>query len=165
MFAATAAIALPLFHLKAMPAKTHQDILLMRWALFSVAGLSLLVALYYLGLTPVWARELKEAMASAPFLLPPDAPALSPGTGFLLCGVTLASFTICCSSAARSRKTAVLAVFLLLLASFTPVLGLWGLFFNAVPCLLSAGSAGVLAILCPQTPPVRRHSEPPSAHE
>lgn len=29
-----------------MPAKTHQDILLMRWALFSVAGLSLLVALY-----------------------------------------------------------------------------------------------------------------------
>ena len=58
-----------------MPAKTHQDILLMRWALFSVAGLSLLVALYYLGLTPVWARELKEAMASAPFLLPPDAPA------------------------------------------------------------------------------------------
>ena len=48
-----------------MPAKTHQDILLMRWALFSVAGLSLLVALYYLGLTPVWARELKEAMASA----------------------------------------------------------------------------------------------------
>ena len=66
-----------------MPAKTHQDILLMRWALFSVAGLILLVALYYLGLTPVWARELKEAMASAPFLLPPDAPALSPGTGFL----------------------------------------------------------------------------------
>ena len=29
-----------------MPAKTHQDILLMRWALFSVAGLILLVALY-----------------------------------------------------------------------------------------------------------------------
>ena len=63
------------------------------------------------------------------------------------------------------RKTAVLAAFLLLLASFTPVLGLWGLFFNAVPCLLSAGSAGALAILWPQTPPVRRHSEPPSAHE
>ena len=143
-----------------MPAKTHQDILLMRWALFSVAGLSLLVALYYLGLTPVWARELKEAMASAPFLLPPDAPALSPGTGFLLCmALTLALVYD------LLRKTAVLAVFLLLLASFTPVLGLWGLFFNAVPCLLSAGSAGVLAILCPQTPPVRRHSEPPSAHE
>ena len=49
-----------------MPAKTHQDILLMRWALFSVAGLILLVALYSLGLTPIWARELKEAMASAP---------------------------------------------------------------------------------------------------
>ena len=46
-----------------MPAKTHQDILLMRWALFSVAGLILLVALYSLGLTPIWARELKEAMA------------------------------------------------------------------------------------------------------
>ncbi|UQT43466.1 hypothetical protein M5E88_12320 [Akkermansia muciniphila] len=78
MFAATAAIALPLFHLKAMPAKTHQDILLMRWALFSVAGLSLLVALYYLGLTPVWARELKEAMASAPFLLPRTPPPFLP---------------------------------------------------------------------------------------
>ena len=36
-----------------MPAKTHQDILLMRWALFSVAGLILLVALYSLGLTPI----------------------------------------------------------------------------------------------------------------
>ena len=30
-------------------------------------------------------------------------------------------------------------------ACFTPVLGLWGIFFNAVPCLLSAGSAGALA--------------------
>ena len=29
-----------------MPAKTHQDILLMRWALFSVAGLSLLAVSY-----------------------------------------------------------------------------------------------------------------------
>ena len=135
-----------------MPAKTHQDILLMRWALFSVAGLILLVALYSLGLTPIWARELKEAMASAPFLLPPDAPALSPGTGFLLCmALTLALVYG--------------LLLLLLLASFTPVLGLWGLFFNAIPCLLSAGSAGTLAILWPQTPPARRHSEPPSAHE
>ena len=116
--------------------------------------------------TPVWARELKEAMASAPFLLPPDAPALSPGTGFLLCmALTLALVYDLLLIRGTLRKTAVLAVFLLLLASFTPVLGLWGLFFNAVPCLLSAGSAGVLAILCPQTPPVRRHSEPPSAHE
>lgn len=149
-----------------MPAKTHQDILLMRWALFSVAGLILLVALYYLGLTPVWGRELKEAMASAPCLLPPDAPALSPGTGFLLCmALTLALVYDLLLIRGTLRKTAVLAAFLLRLASFTPVLGLWGLFFNAVPCLLSAGSAGVLAILCPQTPPVRRHSEPPSAHE
>lgn len=149
-----------------MPAKTHQDILLMRWALFSVAGLILLVALYYLGLTPVWGRELKEAMASAPFLLPPDAPALSPGTGFLLCmALTLALVYDLLFIRGTLRKTAVLAAFLLLLASFTPVLGLWGLFFNAVPCLLSAGSAGALAILWPQTPPVRRHSEPPSAHE
>ena len=67
-----------------MPAKTHQDILLMRWALFSVAGLILLVALYYLGLTPVWGRELKEAMASAPFLLTPEAPAHYTGKGILL---------------------------------------------------------------------------------
>ena len=149
-----------------MPAKTHQDILLMRWALFSVAGLILLVALYSLGLTPIWARELKEAMASAPFLLPPDAPALSPGTGFLLCmALTLALVYDLLLIRGTLRKTAVLAVFLLLLASFTPVLGLWGLFFNAVPCLLSAGSAGTLAILWPQTPPARRHSEPPSAHE
>ena len=91
MFAATAAIALPLFSFKAMPAKTHQDILLMHWALFSVAGLILIVALYSLGITPIWARDLKEAMASAPFLLPADAPSLSPGTGFLLCmALTLA---------------------------------------------------------------------------
>ena len=31
-----------------MPAKTHQDILLMRWALFSVAGLSLLLSLIHI---------------------------------------------------------------------------------------------------------------------
>ena len=137
-----------------MPAKTHQDILLMRWALFSVAGLILLVALYSLGLTPIWARDLKEAMASAPFLLPPDAPALSPGTGFLLCmALTLALVYDLLLIRGTLRKTAVLAAFLLLLASFTPVLGLWGLFFNAIPCLLSAGSAGTLAILWPQTPP------------
>lgn len=149
-----------------MPAKTHQDILLMRWALFSVAGLILLVALYSLGLTPIWARDLKEAMASAPFLLPPDAPALSSGTGFLLCmALTLALVYDLLLIRGTLRKTAVLAAFLLLLASFTPVLGLWGLFFNAIPCLLSAGSAGTLAILWPQTPPARRYSEPPSAHE
>ena len=45
-----------------MPAKPHQDILLMRWALFSVAGQSQLVAHYYQGHTPDWARELQAAM-------------------------------------------------------------------------------------------------------
>ena len=48
---------------------------------------------------------------------------------------------------------------------FTPVLGLWGIFFNAVPCLLSAGSAGGLAILWPQPSPGPHHSEPPPTHE
>lgn len=166
MFAAPAAIVLPLFHLKAMPAKTHQDILLMRWALFSVAGLILIVALYSLGITPVWARGLKEAMASVPFLLPPEAPALSPGTGFLLCmAITLALVYDLLLIRGTLRKTAVLAAFLLLLACFTPVLGLWGFFFNAIPCLLSAGSAGALAILWPSPLPVRPHPEPPPAHE
>lgn len=61
-----------------MPAKTHQDILLMRWALFSVAGLSLLVALYYLGLTPVWARELKEARPPPRFCFPRTPPPFLP---------------------------------------------------------------------------------------
>ncbi len=165
MFAATAAIALPLFSFKAMPAKTHQDILLMRWALFSVAGLILIVALYSLGITPVWARGLKEAMASAPFLLPADAPSFSPGTGFLLCmALTLALVYDLLLIRGTLRKTAVLAAFLLLLACFTPALGLWGFFFNAVPCLLSAGGAGALAILWPPSPP-RHHSEPPPAHE
>ena len=60
-----------------MPSKTHQDILLMRWALFSVAGIILIVVLYSLGVTPAWAQALKGAMASAPFLLAADAPALS----------------------------------------------------------------------------------------
>lgn len=74
-----------------MPSKTHQDILLMRWALFSVAGIILIVVLYSLGVTPAWAQALKGAMASAPFLLAADAPALSPGMGFLLCiALTLA---------------------------------------------------------------------------
>ena len=61
-----------------MAAKTHQDILLMRWALFSVTGIVLIVVLYSVGVTPSWAFALREAMTQAPFLLPPDAPALSP---------------------------------------------------------------------------------------
>ena len=68
-----------------MPAKTHQDILLMRWALFSVTGIVLIVVLYSVGVTPSWSFALRKAMAQAPFLLSPDAPALSPGGGFLLC--------------------------------------------------------------------------------
>ena len=116
-----------------MPAKTHQDILLMRWALFSVAGLSLLVALYYLGLTPVWARELKEAMASAPFSASPDAPALSPGTGFLLCmALTLALVYDLLLIRGTLRKTAVLAVFLLLVWPALP--RCWGCgVFSSMP--------------------------------
>lgn len=124
-----------------MPSKTHQDILLMRWALFSVAGIILIVVLYSLGVTPAWAQALKGAMASAPFLLAADAPALSPGMGFLLCiALTLALVYDLILIRGTLRKTAVLAAFLLLLACFTPVLGLWGIFFNAVPCLLSAGA-------------------------
>ena len=149
-----------------MPSQTHQDILLMRWALFSVAGIILIVVLYSLGVTPAWAQALKGAMASAPFLLAADAPALSPGMGFLLCiALTLALVYDLILIRGTLRKTAVLAAFLLLLACFTPVLGLWGIFFNAVPCLLSAGSAGALAILWPQPSPGPHHSEPPPTHE
>ena len=108
-----------------MPSKTHQDILLMRWALFSVAGIILIVVLYSLGVTPAWAQALKGAMASAPFLLAADAPALSPGMGFLLCiALTLALVYDLILIRGTLRKTAVLAAFLLLLACFTPVLGL-----------------------------------------
>lgn len=149
-----------------MPSKTHQDILLMRWALFSVAGIILIVVLYSLGVTPAWAQALKGAMASAPFPLAADAPALSPGMGFLLCiALTLALVYDLILIRGTLRKTAVLAAFLLLLACFTPVLGLWGIFFNAVPCLLSAGSAGALAILWPQPSPGPHHSEHPPTHE
>lgn len=144
----------------------HQDILLIRWALFSVTGIILIVVLYSVGVTPAWAQELKEAMAPAPFLLGPETPALSPGTGFLLCIIlTLALVYDLLLIRGTLRKTAVLAAFLLLLACFTPVLGLWGVFFNPVPCLLSAGCAGILAILWPQPPPDQPISEPPPAHE
>ncbi|MBT8779165.1 hypothetical protein [Akkermansia muciniphila] len=144
----------------------HQDILLMRWALFSVTGIILIVVLYSVGVTPAWAQDLKEALAPAPFLLGPETPALSPGTGFLLCIIlTLALVYDLLLIRGALRKTAVLAAFLLLLACFTPVLGLWGVFFNPVPCLLSAGCAGILAILWPQPPPDQPISEPPPAHE
>lgn len=149
-----------------MPSHKHQDILLMRWALFSVTGIILIVVLYSVGVTPAWAQGLKEAMAPAPFLLGPETPALSPGTGFLLCIVlTLAVVYDLLLIRGALRKTAVLAAFLLLLTCFTPVLGLWGVFFNPVPCLLSAGCAGILAILWPQPPPDQPISEPPPAHE
>lgn len=154
MFVSTAAITLPPSSFTAMPSHKHQDILLMRWALFSVTGIILIVVLYSVGVTPAWAQGLKEAMAPAPFLLGPETPALSPGTGFLLCIIlTLALVYDLLLIRGTLRKTAVLAAFLLLLACFTPVLGLWGVFFNPVPCLLSAGCAGILAILWPQPPP------------
>ena len=160
MFVSTAAITLPPSSFTAMHSHKHQDILLMRWALFSVTGIILIVVLYSVGVTPAWAQGLKEAMAPAPFLLGPEAPALSPGMGFLLCiALTLA---LVYDLLLIRGKPAVLAAFLLLLACFTPVLGLWGVFFNPVPCLLSAGCAGILAILWPQPSP---HSEPPPAHE
>ncbi|MFR1412221.1 MAG: hypothetical protein ACLSUW_07895 [Akkermansia sp.] len=93
-----------------MPAKTHQDILLMRWALFSVAGLSLLVALYYLGLTPVWAGA-EGSHGLRPVSASPGRPALSPGTGFLLCmALTLALVYDLLLIRGTLRKTAVLAV-------------------------------------------------------
>ena len=107
-----------------MAAKTHQDILLMRWALFSVTGIVLIVVLYSVGVTPSWAFALREAMTQAPFLLPPDAPALSPGAGFLLC--ILLTLAVACNLLLMRgllRKSAVLAAFLLLLACFTPALG------------------------------------------
>lgn len=166
MFVSTAAITLPLSSFTAMLSHKHQDILLMRWALFSVTGIILIVVLYSVGVTPAWAQDLKEALAPAPFLLGPETPALSPGTGFLLCIIlTLALVYDLLLIRGALRKTAVLAAFLLLLACFTPVLGLWGVFFNPVPCLLSAGCAGILAILWPQPPPDQPISEPPPAHE
>ena len=103
-------------------------------------------------------------MTQAPFLLPPDAPALSPGAGFLLC--ILLTLAVACNLLLMRgllRKSAVLAAFLLLLACFTPALGLWGVFFNFVPCLLSAGTAGLLAILWPL--PAEREQEPSPSHE
>ena len=147
-----------------MASKTHQDILLMRWALFSIAGIALIVVLYSVGVTPSWSFALRKAMAQAPFLLSPDAPALSPGGGFLLCILlTLGAAYNLLMMRGILRKSAVLAAFLPLLACFTPALGLWGVFFNFVPCLLSAGTAGLLAILWPL--PAKPEQGPLSSHE
>lgn len=149
-----------------MASKSHQDILLMQWALFSVTGIIFIVALYSLGVTPAWAHALKEFMADAPFLISPESPSLSPGEGFLLCILlTLALVYDLMLIRGMLRKTAILAAFLLLLAFFTPVLGLWGVFFNAVPCLLSTGIAGLLAILWPQAHTTRQLSAPSRTHE
>lgn len=149
-----------------MASKSHQDILLMRWALFSVAGIIFIVVLYSAGVTPSWTAALKEAMARAPFFLGPDSPALTPGTGFLLCILlTLSLVYDLLLIRGLYRKIAVLAAFLFLLACFTPVLGLWGVFFNAAPCLLSAGCAGALAVFWPQSKTQLRTSGPSSSHE
>lgn len=129
-----------------MAAKTHQDILLMRWALFSVTGIVLIVVLYSVGVTPSWAFALREAMTQAPFLLPPDAPALSPGAGFLLC--ILLTLAVACNLLLMRgllRKSAVLAAFLLLLACFTPGSGPLGRFLQlrALPAFRrNCGPAG-----------------------
>lgn len=164
MLAASAAIAFPPLIFNTMASKSHQDILLMRWASFSVTGIILIVALYSLGITPSWAQALREAMAHSPFLVSPESPALSSVTGFLLCILlTLALAYDLLLIRGKLRKTAILAAFLILLACVTPVLGLWGIFFNAVPCLLSAGTAGLLAAFWPQ--PRQQPSAPSRTHE
>lgn len=149
-----------------MASKSHQDILLMRWALFSLTGIILIVVLYSLGVTPSWGFALKAAMVREPFLLAPDADALSPGAGFLLCILlTLGLVYDLMLIRGILRKTAVLGAFLILLAFFTPVLGLWGVFFNFVPCLLSAGTAGLLAILWPLATGSKPEHDTSPSHE
>lgn len=149
-----------------MASKSHQDILLMRWALFSLTGIILIVVLYSLGVTPSWGFALKAAMVREPFLLAPDADALSPDAGFLLCILlTLGLVYDLMLIRGMLRKTAVLGAFLILLACFTPVLGLWGVFFNFVPCLLSAGTAGLLAILWPLTTGSKPEHDTSPSHE
>lgn len=164
MPAATASIAFPPFTFNTMASKSHQDILLMRWALFSVTGIILIVALYSLGVTPAWSAALRASMAQPPFLISPESPSLSPGTGFLLC--ILVTLAVACDLLlirGKLRKTAILVAFLILLTCFTPVLGLWGIFFNPVPCLLSSGAAGLLSIFWPQ--PDKQTSESTLTHE
>ena len=48
-----------------MSSKTHHDILLMRWALFSIAGIALIVVLYSVGVTPSWSFALRKDRAGA----------------------------------------------------------------------------------------------------
>lgn len=136
-----------------MTAKSHQDLLLMRWALCSTTGLAFIVILYSTGLTPAWGLALRTAMAHPPFLMQPDAPMLSPGMGFLLCiMLTLTLVYNLLLIRGTGRKAAVLAASLILTACFTPALGLWGVFFNSIPFLFSLATAGLAAILRPHPP-------------
>lgn len=138
-----------------MPTKTRQDILFMRWALFSVIGLILLVGLYSLGIASSWDQFLKEALYSEPFLLSPDSPFLTPGKGFLLSmALTLAMVYDLLLIQNKFHKIAVLAIFIILLVGFTPTLALWGVFFTPTPCLISVGSAGILSIIYSKQPSV-----------
>ncbi len=151
-----------------MAGKSTQDILLMRWAIVSVIGLLINVLLYCLGITPVWSLYLAQALQAAPFLLPADAPALSPGMAFMLdVTLTLAlSFNLLLIRCAL-RRYCILIVFLMLVACFTPVLALWGVFFNALPVLISTSCSGLAVAILPHTtaPPQKTTESTLSDHE
>ncbi len=151
-----------------MAGKSTQDILLMRWAAVSVTGLLINVLLYCLGITPACSLSLVQTLQGAPFLLPPDAPCLSPGMAFMLdVTLTLAlSFNLLLIRRALHRFC-ILGVFLMLVACFTPVLALWGIFFNALPVLISTACAGMAASILPHRAPAPRNTteSPLTDHE
>lgn len=131
-----------------MISKSHQDILLMRWALCSLAGIILIVVLYSTGITPDWTLSVRTAMTQPPFLLPADAPAPSAGAGFLLCILlTLAGVYNLLLIRGILCQISILLGFLIILACFMPVMGLWGVFFNTIPLVISLAAAGLTAIL------------------
>ncbi len=137
----------------------------MRWASFSVMGLLLAVAIYIPGYSPTWALYLAEYLAQPPFLLPLDAPALSPGMAFLLDVIlTLAlTYNLLLIRSAAGRFF-ILFTFLILLACFTPVLALWGIFYNGISAILACAAAGLLAALMPHKT-AQPEASAPANHE
>ncbi len=131
-------------------AKSKQDKMLMCWALYSFLGLVFLVVLYYLGISPLWVYELQQEMMGPPVYLPEDALMLSPLAGFILTIILTCSLTgALLMMHTIWRRLGILLWFLILLASFVPVLSLWGVFFNALSPMVSCTFAGILVLIFP----------------
>ncbi len=135
-----------------MSTSTAKDKLLIHWATWTIIGATGIVLSHYLGFLPLWVEEWRSFFADAPFYLPSDAYSLPRTFNFIL---TIALILLLVFNllhiGKRRQRTLVWLGSIILITLFTPVLSLWGVYFNAVPYIISFFIAGLGAVYSPKS--------------